>query len=642
MGTFKYLDRTIEISEDRLNYNQMRQQFAKIASQAEQEFRTLYNQNRNLDAVIKNVSDQGATIFQQIVTEKLMPLIVQMGIYNIDEQTFLEKYYFEMESNYSFDDAVLELSDLYFEIVLDKENLDAYRVARRQSRGRLVGGGFGVSGATKGILLAGAGNMISGGLHRVANGIGSMITSIQIEGKKNKIFNNPDVLEKLASEFYLSVFRLHYAFYDFINFNFQDVEMKFVTKDDSQQSNAILKNIQNNRVDQNNVIPLLAEAIKLNPYNYDIYKELIKRFGDNENGIGDLAELFGFNCSAYKEILLNQFFNQLSLDNKQLAVQNRYEFKKYQDFLAVKTTPLLQKIDEVINDFTLKEIELETDFCDMKSLLNSLKEIDEVSKIETDYKRELSDKISKKIEEIDIANRTFEDIVYSSEEEMKKARSEKEELKKLFATLDYRNEKQLVEFFVELQEKNEKEPYTTDAAIKYLEEKTNELMSQIKNLRTVEGVYYETYEEASIARKKAEKLNELLKGTNEDIEKLIELSEKELECDDSRLLEAYKEKLNKEISDKKYECQSIINHSQGMLGRIFDELKDSIGAIIVAIVIFLFFSATWIRVICVLVVIGSIGNFISEVFSEIKGNVMNQSKVDEAKKQLKIIEKKQR
>lgn len=638
MAIFQCLGIDINITEDRLNYNVMRQEFVKFASQAEAEFRQLYKQNTNLDAVIKNVSEQGATVFQQVVTEKVMPLIVQMGIYTIDEQAFLEKYYFVMNSNYSFDEAVLELSDVYFEIVLDKENLDAYRVARRESRGRLVGGGYGVAGATKGILLAGAGNMISGGLHRVANGMGSMITSIQVAGKKNKIFRNPDVLEKLAGEFYLSVFRLHYAFYDFVKLNVNNIELRAVTRDEHQQASAILKNIQTNRVDQDKVIPLCAEVIKLNPYNYDVYKELLKRYGDKNNGVGELAELFGFNCITYKEFLLNQFFNQLSLGDKEISIQSRHELKEYQEFLAVKDTSLLRKIDVIINDFTLKEIESKINFCDMNSLLVSLEEINEVSKIETEYKRELTDKINKKIEEIDIANRTFEDILYSSEEEAKRAKFEKEELIKLFNNLDYNNEQEVLEFFEGMKERSERGVYTTESALRYVKEKVNEIVEKVNDLRTVEGVYYKTYEEASVARKKADKLNELLTETNGDIEKIIELSEREFECDDARLLEAYKEKLRQVISDKKDECESIINYSNGMPRRIFNQLKELIGGTIGAIVISLIFSATWIKVICGIAVIVGIGSFISEVFVELSNKVQKQSKVAEAKKQLQLIE----
>ncbi len=74
------------------------------------------------------------------------------------------------------------------EIELTGEQLDEYRTLRRQTRGRIIGGGFGISGAAKGIATAGLANMTIGAAHGAVNLVGKGITSITNSNKKHKIY----------------------------------------------------------------------------------------------------------------------------------------------------------------------------------------------------------------------------------------------------------------------------------------------------------------------------------------------------------------------------------------------------------------------------------------------------------------------
>lgn len=503
MGSYKYLNTKIEIAEDRLKYNEMRQLFNKLAIEAQSEFRKMYSQNKDMDSVIRNVAEQGATIFISVLTKNVMPMIVGTGVYNIDEETFLKEYYFTLNNNYTFDDAVFKLSDAYFEIVMDKATLDAYRVARRESRGRFVGGGFGVSGAAKGILLAGAGNMITGGLHRVANGVGGMISSIKTEGKKLKLFNNPEVLDTLCIELYTSVFRLHLAYYNFLIDNFEALDIRPVTTSESQQAIAILKNVQSNRVEEDKVPYLLAEAIQLDPYKFDIYKELIIRYGDNDLGLAELGQLFGFDAVSFKESLLNAFSRECSTITKQLALKSRYEFKKYQEYLGVEKHEFLDEIDKVINDFNLKEIESSINFSSKVEVKKSLERINEECKVETEYKIQLIEKLNRRLNELELESRTLDGIVYSSEEQANKARREKDQLLKIELDTDFDCKVSLLNAKKEV----DSIPGINATYKQYLENRISDRLSKIElKSRSFESIVYSSVEEAEKAKLEKEEL----------------------------------------------------------------------------------------------------------------------------------------
>ena len=635
MGVYKYFNGTIEIADERLRYNQMRLEFVDLAFEAMERFEKLYDQNGSLDKLVENVDSQGLQIFNTLLSDEVIPMIVKMGVYNIDEELFLNNYYLELQNNYSFDEVAEQVKEAYYEIVMDKESLDAYRVARRQSRSRLVGGGFGISGATKGMLLAGAGNMVSGGAHRIANGIGSMMSSIKAENQKSKIYNNPKTKESLSNALFESVFRLHYALYNLMKDYSNHVKMRPVTQSDAKQAQAIINNIKNGRVDERKIPSLAAEIIQLDPYQYDIYQELIDRYGDNETGVGELAELFGYSLDYYKDMKLNQLFEDYSLETRELAIQAKQDFEEYHKHFNVSNSPAMDDILVAINDFDLQLYQDTIDFTCEDNLKESLKEIDKIAGINTVYKMELIEKINSKISEIKLAKRTFEEIIYDTEEEAKRAKVEKQELIELFEKSAKDTEEEILALVQHLKNKT----YTTLSAINYLEEKSEELLGLVIERKTVEGVCYESFEKAEIARKKANLMNELLIATGDDISKLLDLKESEIVCDDTELLDAFKNKVNHIIEDKIESDQRLINYYANTNNRILKEFKGMTIKIIGGFIFSLVFHATWVKVICFIWIIGVISMFVDETKNSLQEKNKNQEKVTQAQERLKIVAK---
>ena len=68
-----------------------------------------------------------------------------------------------------------EYCDLIEEIEADQKRLDEYRRMRKETRTKFYGGGFGISGAIKGAMKAGAMNMVTGAAHDIANAAGKGI-----------------------------------------------------------------------------------------------------------------------------------------------------------------------------------------------------------------------------------------------------------------------------------------------------------------------------------------------------------------------------------------------------------------------------------------------------------------------------------
>lgn len=87
------------------------------------------------------------------VIQTALKCLAEKDILSYDAAGFWSKYgkYFDYWS-----EAYDHLEEQYAAIVLDEKSMDEYRTLRRKTRGRVVGGGFGVGGALKGMAAAGA------------------------------------------------------------------------------------------------------------------------------------------------------------------------------------------------------------------------------------------------------------------------------------------------------------------------------------------------------------------------------------------------------------------------------------------------------------------------------------------------------
>ncbi|RHL92893.1 hypothetical protein DWZ94_01035 [Veillonella atypica] len=90
--------------------------------------------------------------------------------------------------------------DLYLELETEYLSEAERRDFRREARGRIVGGGFGVSGAAQGIITAGAINMATGFAHSMFNSIGNAITKYNMNEQADKIYYDSSILDELSGK----------------------------------------------------------------------------------------------------------------------------------------------------------------------------------------------------------------------------------------------------------------------------------------------------------------------------------------------------------------------------------------------------------------------------------------------------------
>ena len=429
---FEFLGNYLEFSDEFMQYNSLRMDSIFFASKGVNQYISdYYDKYGSLDNFVKGYKDV-ISIVQEGISNAIN-IIVRNKIYDVDEKIFIDKYGEFFFSDWL--DAYYDIADQYMEIELTGEQLDEYRTLRRQTRGRIIGGGFGISGAAKGIATAGLANMTIGAAHGAVNLVGKGITSITNSNKKHKIYTAEDTRIKLKNALFQSIFKIHYCVCDVLN-------IPIISEENIKKSDAIYSNIK--RMEQTEIIHNLINILTLNPYKKEVYILCLEMFGDENHQISSLARTFGINLKESKKKILETFYKQLNTRTEEDSIKSKDLLEKY-----------IVKIG--IDDPSEKNFYL--------------------------------DLINKKIVAFDKAARTVDNIEFGNRELAEIARSEFAEIQELLKSHDYKiseeNAKQTLNI---LKSSN----YKTQIVQKYISELNNIIKKFDIDARTYNGKVYQT------------------------------------------------------------------------------------------------------------------------------------------------------
>ncbi len=331
MRTLSVLDRPVLVSNALEAYNQYRKDFQEEAHLAQARFYQLYRQNNSLDDVIANATKQMHQSLSPAV-DVCIRLLVEHSILTIDASRFEEQY---PEIRDIWCEPYMRLYDRYAEIVMGQEELDRYRVARRESRARWSGGGFGLSGALKGAAMAGALNLASGAGHMVFNGLGKIASSISASSQKRRIFENDETCESLADGVWKATFCLHLALIDCLDQTGADsLPASGAISVDMERNAAAILNNAKRMTDLEQCRSAMIQSIQENPYQEEWYRFALERFGDQDGTLEDAADFFGLmTIREEKQRLLDDFSKSLPLTTEEQAISAAQKVEKFKKWL---------------------------------------------------------------------------------------------------------------------------------------------------------------------------------------------------------------------------------------------------------------------------------------------------------------------
>ena len=358
--TFTVCGKNIVISNTYDLYNTLRGGFYQRAYKDAGEFEQVYNNYKNIDRVIENAYRDGMSIIGRAINDLVInEILIRMKIYDYDIEGFFNEFY--REHYFIWEECFNDVEEKFLSIIAEQQQLDEYRTMRRENRGRWVGGGFGIGGAIKGAMKAGAMNMVTGAAHGLFNLGAKAISKAGEVGQKLSLYDESKNV--LCDGIFQSVFNIHYACWDMITRLDDSLEkIEYFTPNSSKKAQALINNFS--KMSREEVRENFSKALLLDPYNQELYKNLLSILGDSDGGLERIANYFNIDTSfisCSKEALTENLFTKIGgnlqkSEHEALNVREKFS-------MAIKSNGLegtkaakkiLSKIDGVIEDFDKK------------------------------------------------------------------------------------------------------------------------------------------------------------------------------------------------------------------------------------------------------------------------------------------------
>lgn len=398
MKTFTLMGMQLSYSDGVELYANELRNYKAIADAPLETLDKLYDSYGNIDTVINSIMNDCYKIIMEFV-EGYVNALIDAEIYSINAETFLSDYYPRCSDESATLKAFEHIEEQYYSIGRDQREMEEYRRQRKASRGRWVGGGFGVGGAIKGAVTAGAFNAIGGLGHSAVNAIGNLGSSIAAEGQKKKLYQNPSTKDELKRGLRSDLFDI-FETYLLILEEVGDFQVEYPFAQDQKQISATLKNIKDRDIGKEKELAILQDAFLRDPYNADIYEYVFSKYGDEKQELQEIADFFdmGVYVKSYKNSYLKKIYNNNAKESLE-DCQN-----------------LLDQLNTAISKYGISP------------------------ETAADVLKPLQDRIEELLRE----KRTYEGIVYDTEEDAEAAAGEKRDLLEIINHSDLQTEEGLL------------------------------------------------------------------------------------------------------------------------------------------------------------------------------------------------------
>ena len=296
-------------------------------------------------------------------------------------------------------DGFDRVQDQYVAILGRTAELDAQRTAARENRGRIIGGGFGVEGAAKGIAEAAVANAAIGLIHGLANVTGKAASAVGDKRKKRELLTDPKTKATLADFLCRVVMQGYKLVASTVNESTATRVFDVVSDEAQRKAAAIVENVTSGRVPEAEAQATLVQALELDPFNDLAWKTWLERFGDKDGSVGASAKALGVAVAeSHKAKLISQRKASLPWSTPEECRESCQTLEQYAASIAFPFDTERGQIDTLTAD-------LDRTRRTFNGVLYST--IAEVSAARATHE--------------DVMNRTVEGVLYATAEEAKSA-----------------------------------------------------------------------------------------------------------------------------------------------------------------------------------------------------------------------------
>jgi len=401
---FHFFGNLIHFPDNEIRYAKIYKKYSQKALEVITLYEEAYKDFGNLASLAK----KGNEVAQEYIQETLNMMISDLKrnkVYDVSLNRVLEEYYYDIF--YDWEEAYDSVCEAYEDIMDNKEEAVRLRRERKESRGRWVGGGFGLGGAIKGAMTAGALNMASGAVHGVFNAFGNIASSLAASSAASKVYKKEETLYALLRGLYRTILSIHLVYCEYLDMEIPEYDM--------EKAKIILTNIPD--MPQSDKIPQLIKCIKTCPIFEEIYFSAVDELGDEKGEIADIAKKFGLGSEvikyksklAVRPIDIDKLTEMEGAYSTQLMIET--ELKENQEIQELYNDKWIRYVDKTLE--SAQDMRSKTEI-EMKKLGLTPEMMD----------NEKWDKLNNWIRKADIEPRMVKGILYDTKEQAQIARRE--------------------------------------------------------------------------------------------------------------------------------------------------------------------------------------------------------------------------
>lgn len=344
----KIYGRTYELTVGVENYAKVREEFEELAwNYGKLYVKDIEKPGLSMAALIKNGYEAAEKYFEK-AADDVLDRLAEHGVYTVKHQD-IERMAEQYGVLDAFDKGFYAVAEAYYKIVGRAEEEKLQRQIRKESRGRVVGGGFGLKGAAQGMIQAGLLNGVTGLGHSIFNAIGNARTEREKRERLDALY--PVAYGVLQNAFKASVSNYYLLLVSLLD-EFGIFEFELPEEQDKELAKALLENLSAGRVPKDMVDEILYEIVTLNPYQIESYEYILENYGDKKNELEKFAKAHGISIASIKDVIFDDMFysdvmdlcnddeikkDPVKYEKKLVALQNKMEKQKKKMSFAGET-----------------------------------------------------------------------------------------------------------------------------------------------------------------------------------------------------------------------------------------------------------------------------------------------------------------
>ncbi len=295
------------ITAERNIYNAIRNKYKKLAIAAREKFEKMDGELSDISDLLDNSPNAFVVAIEDAILELLQDMI-SVDIYTVDKDAVVEMA-FNGEYFDEFSEAYNVFSNKANEIIEEVDDAAYARQLRKESRPRWTSatiGGNAINAWSHQLDAVGM-NLIEGAAHTAFNAIENAITRSWADGELKKLFQSKHLRQDMIDGVYYSCFNLHYLLLDVVKKHSQIEIGGTVSEQDAQKAKAMFNNFVSLNLDEEKKAKLINDIFQLDPYEREYYKILIEKFGDESKEFESFSDFSGMNSYEIKNEILVDF-----------------------------------------------------------------------------------------------------------------------------------------------------------------------------------------------------------------------------------------------------------------------------------------------------------------------------------------------